>query len=50
MKSSLTFFRRGYKIPNIEVMKEYNLTQREKRVILDEVKGLKVYSKCSTDE
>ena len=34
--------RRGYVIPNIKVMEEYNLTHREKRVILDEVKGLKV--------
>ena len=29
-------------MPNIKAMEEYNLTHREKRVILDEVKGLKV--------
>ena len=31
----------GFRVPNLKIMKEYNLTPREKRVILDEVKGLK---------
>ena len=35
-------------MPNIKAMEEYNLTHREKRVILDEVKGLKVSQKINT--
>ena len=31
--------RQGYRVPNIRAMDEYNLTQREKRVIMDEVRG-----------
>ena len=34
-------------MPNIKAMEEYNLTHREKRVILDEVKGLKVSHKIN---
>ena len=33
--------RNGYRVPNIRAMDEYNLTQREKRVIMDEVRGKK---------
>ena len=37
-------------MPNIKAMEEYNLTHREKRVILDEVKGLKVSHKINIHE
>ena len=37
-------------MPNIKAMEEYNLTHREKRVILDEVKGLKVLQKINIHE
>ena len=37
-------------MPNIKAMEEYNLTHREKRVILDEVKGLKVSQKINIHE
>ena len=37
-------------MPNIKAMEEYNLTHREKRVILDEVKGLKVSYKINISE
>ena len=37
-------------MPNIKAMEEYNLTHREKRVILDEVKGLKVSHKINIRE
>ena len=37
-------------MPNIKAMEEYNLTHREKRVILDEVKGLKVLQEINIHE